>query len=89
MNTITLKDIKPKASFLTVASHAAHFAKQSHCLVRFAMGPKGRRQTFVASPKKPVATLVWEWARSPGGQAVKRVQRKVAKVIVETGAMPA
>jgi hypothetical protein len=76
MKTITLKNIKPKLSFATAAGIAVNLAQLNHSLVRFTMGPKGARQTFVASPKKPVATLVWEWSRSTAGQMAEQVRRK-------------
>lgn len=76
MKNITLKNINPRSSFIRVAQAAQAEAKGSHVMVRFTMGPKGARQTFVASPKKPVATLVWEWSKSKAGQMVKAAQRK-------------
>jgi hypothetical protein len=88
MKNITLKDIKPKSSFAKVAQAAVDLARSDRALVHFTMGPKGARQTFTASPKKPLATLVWEWARCPAGMMVKRAQRKVAAAIVSTGALP-
>jgi len=76
MKTITLKNIKPKSSFAKVAQAAQTFAKVNHALVRFTMGPADARQTFVASPNKPLATLVWEWSKSTAGQMVKKASRK-------------
>jgi hypothetical protein len=76
MKTITLKNIKPKSSFVKVAEAAITYSRTNNALVRFAMGPANARQTFVASPKKPLATLVWEWSRSTAGLAVKKASRK-------------
>ena len=83
MKTITLRNIKPRSSFLKVAEQAQACAKIGRQIVRFTMGPANARQTFVASPNKPVATLVWEWSKCPAGMMVKRASRKAKAVIPE------
>ena len=76
MKNITLKNINRKLAFATVANAARQTARTQRCLVRFTMGPKGARQTFTASPKKPLATLVWEWSRSKAGMMARQPARK-------------
>jgi len=86
MKTITLKKINRKLSFARIASAAVAMARTNRVLVRFEMGPAEHRQTFVASPRKPLATLCWEWARSTPGMMVAaapkapRKMRMVSKV---------
>ena len=71
MKTITLKNINPRSSFVKVAQAAQLESKGSRVHVRFTMGPASARQTFVASPNKPLSTLVWEWSKSTPGLMVK------------------
>jgi hypothetical protein len=87
MRTITLKNINPRASFVKVAQAAQFEAKGSRVMVRFAMGPASARQTFVASPKKPLATLVWEWSKSAAGLMVKRAARRSKPAISKVAAV--
>lgn len=76
MKTQTLKNINRKLSFAKVAAAVTLAAKVNRTLVRFEMGPAEHRQVFVASPKKPVATLCWEWAKSVPGMMVSSASRK-------------
>jgi len=80
MRTITLKNLAPRSSFVKVAEFARNEARRERAIVRFAMGPANARQTFVASPNKPLATLIWEWSKSPAGLAPKRAPRKAKTV---------
>ena len=75
MKTITLKNINTRSGFLKVAQAAVDLSRGQRALVRFTMGPTNARQTFTASPKKPVATLVWEWSKSPAGMVTKRTRK--------------
>ena len=81
MKTITLKNINTRQGFARVADLATDISKDRRALVRFTMGPAGHRQTFVASPKKPLATLVWEWSKSAAGLAAERTKRKPRVVL--------
>ena len=87
MKTITLRNIKSKASFTKIAELAADIAQNKRVLVRFTMGGKLAR-TFTASPKKPLATLIWEWATSPAGLAAKKSTRKTKPVVSPDTAVP-
>lgn len=78
MKTQTLKNINSKSPFINVARAAVDLARREHSLVRFEMGPAKRRQTFVASPKKPLATLVWEWARTTKPKAKRAPAEQIA-----------
>ena len=80
MKNITLKNINRKLAFATVASAACQKSRLERALVHFTMGPIGARQTFTASPKKPLATLVWEWAGSKAGMMARRPSRKVTSL---------
>jgi hypothetical protein len=80
MKTITLKNINRKLSFATIAGAARQISRDGRVIVRFTMGPASARQTFVASPKKPLATLVWEWSKSKAGQMVKRAPRRTTSL---------
>lgn len=75
MKTITLKNINRKSSFARVAQSAVDMAKQNRAIVRFEMGPADNRAMFVASPKKSVSTLCWEWAKSVPGMLAAKAQK--------------
>lgn len=79
MKTITLKNINRKSSFARIAEAATVFAHTNKALVRFEMGPAKHRQTFVASPKKSVSTLCWEWAKSTPGMMAAKARKVISK----------
>lgn len=76
MKIQTLKNLNRKLTFNTIATAATAIAKAQKTLVRFHMGPEAHRQVFVAGPRKPLATLNWEWSRSTGGILAKAASQK-------------
>lgn len=85
-----MKNINRKLSFARVADAATSIARTNRVMVRFEMGPKEHRQTFVAGPRKSVSTLCWEWAKSVPGMMIAKAQRatkqtKANKAIMASG----